>query len=175
MSAKLAGFVMVFLSGLLIGDLWARRHRARYRDLCSLRHALTLLETYVSRTSQPIPRALESVGRSTRGPAGLLFCRISEVLTDNPNLTLSQGWDLVQAEMGGPEYPAYSADDLEILQRLFGVLGGSGRGDQVTHIRLARDALAINEGAARRDLDIYPKLFRYLGALGASVIALAIL
>lgn len=165
---------MVFLCGLLAGDRWARRYKARHRDLCSLRHALVLLETYVSKTSQSIPRALESVGRSTRGPTGLLLGDMAAVLAENSHLTLRQGWDLVRAKVGRSEYPLYSRDDLEVLERLFGVLGGSGREDQVSHIRLARDILAMNEESARRDLDTYPKLCRYLGALGASVIALAV-
>jgi len=175
---QVIGFVMIFCSGLLAGERMARRYRARYSDLCALRHSLVLLETYVSHTSQPIPRALESVGRSIRGRTGYLLCRLSQVLAGDPRLTLLQAWDFIWTEIdrnGDSQLPVLSPSDLDILGRLFACLGGSGRRDQISHIRLASESLAMNEQAARRDLDTYPRLWRYLGALGAAVLGLAVL
>jgi stage III sporulation protein AB len=175
---KLAGALLLVACGLIIGDREARRFDARHRDLCAMRHALLLLETYVSRTVQPFPRALSSVGLAVREPAGRLMCALADELMRNPHLTLAQGWKRVSTfvKRGSRPHslPAYRDDDLEVLGRLFGALGAGGRDDQVSHIRLAREALAMNEESARRDLDIYPRLWRYLGAMGGAALALFI-
>ncbi len=178
MALKLAGALLLIVSGLMLGDREARRYGARHRDLCAVQHALLMLETYVARTAQPLPRALSSVGLAVRGPAGRLMCAIADELMRNPHLTLAQGWRRVlpEVERGGRArgLPEYRKDDLEILGRLFGALGAGGRDDQVSHIRLARETLAMNEEAARRDLDTYPRLWRYLGAMGGATFALFI-
>lgn len=131
----------------------------------------------MSKTVQPFPRALETVGLSIGGSAGWLLRRVSRILTGNPHITLSQGWyraieELTQSRCART---AYTRADLDVLGRLFQSLGAGGRDDQVSHVRLARDALAMNEESARRDLETYPKLWRYLGALGAAVLGLLVI
>ncbi|NLU42525.1 MAG: hypothetical protein GXX08_10010 [Firmicutes bacterium] len=178
MGLKLAGALLLIVSGLILGDREARRYDARHRDLCAMQHALLMLETYVARTVQPFPRALSSVGLAVRGPAGRLMCAVADELMSNPHLTLAQGWTrvLLAVKRGGRAhgFPAYRDDDLQVLGRLFAALGAGGRDDQVSHIRLARETLAINEESARRDLDTYPRLWRYLGAMGGATLALFI-
>lgn len=176
MGLRLAGFLLLLACGFAFGDMKARRFAARYNDLCAMRHALLLLETYVSRTAQPFPRALSSVGQGIRGPTGRLLCAVSAELVRDSRLTLALGWDraLSRLNMGDGRHslPGYSSDDLDVLGRLFGVLGTGGRDDQVSHIRLARETLEMNEESARRDLDTYPRLWRYLGVMGATTLAL---
>lgn len=177
MRLQLAGFVILVACGLALGEGRARRYTMRHRDLCAMRHALVLLETYVSKTAQPFPRAIATVGLSIGGTVGYLLMRTSEVLTSDPHITLSQGWSRAIEEVTRGRFVpvAYTAADLEALGRLFGALGAGGRDDQVSHIRLAREALAMNEESARRDLETYPKLWRYLGALGAAVLGLLVI
>lgn len=178
MGLKLAGALLLIAGGLILGDREARRFGARYRDLCDMRHALLMLETYVARTAQPFPRALSSVGLAVRGPAGRLLCAIADELVRDPHLTLVQGFRRAASMVrrsGGRRLPAYLVHDLEVLGRLFGALGAGGRDDQVSHLRLARETLAMNEESARRDLDTYPRLWRYLGAMGGAMLALFVL
>jgi stage III sporulation protein AB len=60
----------------------------------------------------------------------------------------------------------------EAVLRLGSTLGGSGREDQLKHIRLTSIQLQAEEASARDDQHRYEKLSRSLGMLGAALVVI---
>ena len=63
----------------------------------------------------------------------------------------------------------------EAMLRLGATLGGSGREDQLKHIRLTAIQLQAEEASARDDQFRYEKLSRSLGMLGAALVVILML
>jgi stage III sporulation protein AB len=65
--------------------------------------------------------------------------------------------------------------ELDAMLRLGATLGGSGRDDQVKHIKLAMLQLQAEESSARDDQQRYEKMSRSLGVLGAALLVIIML
>jgi stage III sporulation protein AB len=63
----------------------------------------------------------------------------------------------------------------DALARLGATLGGSGREDQLKHVRLAALQLQAEEAAARDEQQRYEKMCRSLGVLGAALVVIVLL
>lgn len=63
-------------------------------------------------------------------------------------------------------------EDLEVLLALAGVLGSTGRADQVRHLQLARRRLEGEEARAQEERQRFERTARYLGVLSGAALAL---
>jgi stage III sporulation protein AB len=169
---KLAGVILVLLSGTLIGFRQAARYADRTAQLRQLIHALQRLETEIGFGHTPLPEALERAAAGAAGPVAALFHRTAARLReggaavrDALRAAVDEGWSLTA--MREPERSA--------VIRLGDALGISDREDQIRHLRLAAALLQAEEAGARDEQARYGKMWRSLGFMAALLVVILML
>ncbi|WP_373230551.1 stage III sporulation protein SpoIIIAB [Cohnella sp.] len=170
---KFAGIMFILFAGTMIGFVQAARFAARPRQIRQLLHALQRLETEISYGQTPLPEALLRISDLVTQPLSILFSTISRSLQSgsaSSGETVRECWERAVTE----HWPATAMKNTEkeALLRLGSTLGGSGRVDQLKHIRLAMIQLQAEESSARDDQQRYEKLSRSLGMLGAALVVI---
>jgi stage III sporulation protein AB len=168
---KFAGILLILFAGTMIGFLQAARYAARPRQIRQILHALQRLETEISYGQTPLPEALFRISGMVSQPLSALFARISRSLHNDSaesGETVRECWERAVNDF----WPATAMKNTEkeAMLRLGATLGGSGREDQLKHIRLAMIQLQVEETSARDDQHRYEKLSRSLGMLGAALV-----
>ncbi|RKP57176.1 stage III sporulation protein AB [Cohnella endophytica] len=170
---KFAGVLLVLFAGTMIGFLQGARFAARPRQIRELLHALQRLETEIGYGQTRLPEALARIGGILPHPLSELFLNISRSLSRDSaesGETVREIWERAVRD----HWPstAMRKAEKEALLRLGSTLGGSGREDQLKHIRLASIQLQAEEASARDDQQRYEKLSRSLGVLGATLVVI---
>lgn len=170
---KFAGVLLILFAGTMIGFVQAARYAARPRQIRQLLHALQRLETEISYGQTHLPEALSRIAGLVSQPLSQLFFTISQALQNGSAAsgeTVRECWERAVLE----QWPATAMKNTEkdALLRLGSTLGGSGREDQLKHIRLAMIQLQAEESTAREDQQRYEKLSRSLGMLGAALVVI---
>jgi stage III sporulation protein AB len=128
------------------------------------------METEIGYGQTPLPDALERISALMPPPLAGLFAGTAARLRSGSGLTVRECWESSLQE-GWPA-TAMRAGEKDALMRLGASLGGSGREDQLKHMRLAALQLQAEEAAAREDQERYEKLCRNLGVLGAALVVI---
>ncbi|WP_276351964.1 stage III sporulation protein SpoIIIAB [Cohnella caldifontis] len=170
---RFAGAMLVLLAGTLIGYAQAARFAARPRQIRQLIHALQRLETEIQYGQTPLPEALARLAGVVPEPVSGLFANIAGQLEQRAGPTVREIWE--RAIAGGWSRTAMKTPEREALARLGATLGGSGREDQLKHVRLAMLQLQAEETAAREEQQRYEKMSRSLGVLGAALVVIVLL
>lgn len=170
---KFAGIILVMFAGTMMGFIQAARYAARPRHIRQLLHALQRLETEISYGQTPLPEALFRISVLVSSPLSQIFTTISRALQSDSNgsgETVRECWEkAIDAHWGST---AMKKPEKEAMHRLGSTLGGSGREDQLKHIRLAMIQIQVEETSARDDQHRYEKLSRSLGMLGAALVVI---
>ncbi|TJY44457.1 stage III sporulation protein AB [Cohnella pontilimi] len=170
---KLAGALLVLFAGTMIGYLQAARFAARPRQIRQLTHALQRLETEIQYGQTPLPEAIGRLAAIVQPPVSALFAEISETLSRADGTTVRECWD--RTLRSGWSATSMKKPEMEAMLRLGATLGGSGREDQIKHIRLAMHQLQAEEVSARDEQHRYEKMSRSLGVLGAALVVIIML
>ncbi|HEX6988332.1 MAG TPA: stage III sporulation protein AB [Bacillota bacterium] len=170
---RLGGAVLILGAGWALGAAIARHHRNRPRDLAALRTALQVLVTEIDVGLTPLPEALARAGAAVGPPASRLFEEARRALTAGRGITGGEAWRQAVAAAGS--HLALTAEDRDILAGLGACLGRSDRQDQRRHLRLAAARLDAAEREAREGWQDRSRVAVYLGALGAALVAVALL
>lgn len=170
---KLIGAALVLFAGTMIGFAQAARFAERPRQIRHLLHALQRLETEIGYGQTPLPEALHRVSLAVPKPLSALFAAIAAELRSGAGVTVKASWERTFEE-GWPS-TAMRGGEREALLRLGASLGGSGKEDQLKHVRLAMLQLQAEETSAREEQQKYEKLSRSLGVLGAALVVILML
>ncbi|OUM96876.1 MAG: stage III sporulation protein AB [Thermobacillus sp. ZCTH02-B1] len=169
---KLAGAMLVLVSGTLIGFRQAARYADRTAQIRDLLHALQRLETEIGFGHTPLPEALGRAATGAAEPVAAIFIRTAERLRadgasvrDALRAAVAEVWP--RTAMREPERAA--------LTRLGDALGISDREDQIRHLRLAAALLAAEEAGARDEQIRYGKMWRSLGFMAALLVVILML
>ncbi|HLN65194.1 MAG TPA: stage III sporulation protein AB, partial [Symbiobacteriaceae bacterium] len=120
-----------------------------------------------------LPEALQAAARAGGSAVGPLFAETARRLVSGEGMT--PGDALREVWQRGAGGTALRPDDLAVLMALAGVLGASGRADQVRHLALARERLAGEEARAQEERQRYERLARYLGVLSGAALVLILI
>jgi len=167
---KLIGAALVLFAGTMLGYLQAARFAERPKQIRHLLHALQRLETEIGYGQTPLPEALARMAGVLPETLAVLFRRIADELRSSSGETVKNAWERILSE-GWPT-TAMKAGEKEAMLRLGSSLGGSGRDDQLKHVRLAVLQLQAEETSAREDQMKYERLSRSLGVLGAALVVI---
>jgi stage III sporulation protein AB len=170
---KLAGALIVLFAGTMIGYMQAARFASRPRQIRQLTHALQRLETEIQYGQTPLPEAIARLAAIVQPPVSGLFAVISETLLKSAGITVRECWE--STLLNGWSATAMKKPEQEAMLRLGATLGGSGREDQIKHIRLAMHHLQAEESSARDEQQRYEKMSRSLGVLGAALVVIIML
>ena len=156
-------------AGWQVGGNYARRP-AELRDLQT---ALAVLQTEVEYGATPLPEALRSAAAAAGPAVAPLFARTAERLAAGGGITPGDAMRSILD--AGLEGAVLRPEDLEVMRALAGVLGASGREDQVRHLALARERLVALAARAAEERSRYEKLARYVGVLSGTALVLILL
>ncbi|CAM3788114.1 stage III sporulation protein SpoIIIAB [Cohnella lubricantis] len=170
---KLIGAALVLFAGTMIGFAQGARFAERPRQIRHLLHALQRLETEIGYGQTPLPEALQRVAQAIPKPLSALFAQVASALRSGTGVTVRECWERTFAD-GWPS-TSMRGGEREALLRLGATLGGSGKEDQLKHVRLAMLQLQAEETAAREEQQKYEKLSRSLGVLGAALVVILML
>lgn len=170
---KLLGAALTVAVPTMIGFQIAARYRRRPTELRALQTGLAMLVTEVEYGATPLPEALRSAARASGPVIGPLLADTALRIEQGGGIT--PGEALTAAIRHGAEQSCLAPADLEILSALAGVLGASGRSDQVRHLRLALDRLAGAEAEASAERSRYERMYRYVGVLSGLALVLILL
>lgn len=173
MLGKIVGSVVILgatsYAGWQVGGTYARRP-AELRDLQT---ALAVLQTEIEYGATPLPAALRCAALAAGPAVAPLFRETAERLEGGGGITPGDAMrDVIATGLPGS---ALKAEDLEVMRALAGVLGASGREDQVRHLVLARERLAGLEAQATDLRTRYEKLARYMGVLSGAALVLILM
>ena len=169
---RFAGALLVLFAGTMIGYLQAARFAARPRQIRHLMHALQRLETEIQYGQTPLPEALARLAGIVPQPVAGLFADIATSLSSHAGGTVRESWE--RALAAGWGRTAMQPPERDALLRLGSTLGGSGREDQLKHVRLTMLQLQAEEASAREEQQRYEKMSRSLGVLGAALIVIVL-
>ncbi|MBB6675245.1 stage III sporulation protein SpoIIIAB [Cohnella nanjingensis] len=167
---KLIGAALVLFAGTMIGFVQAARFAERPRQIRHLLHALQRMETEIGYGQTPLPEALARIAQVLPPPLSGLFAETAASLQSASGGTVRDSWE--KAFRSGWSATAMRPAERDAMLRLGGTLGGSGREDQLKHLRLAMHQLQAEEAAAREDQQRYEKLCRSLGVLAAALVVI---
>ncbi|MFC4302654.1 stage III sporulation protein SpoIIIAB [Cohnella boryungensis] len=170
---KFIGVLLVLFAGTMLGLVQSARYAARPRQIRELLHALQRLETEIGYGQTPLPEALRRLASIAAPPLSRMFADIAAALegeSADSGATVRECWE--RAIHSGWPSTAMKLPEKEAALRLGAILGGSGREDQLKHLRLAALQLQAEEAAAREDQRKYEKLSRSLGMLAAALIVI---
>ncbi|MBB6730532.1 stage III sporulation protein SpoIIIAB [Cohnella zeiphila] len=170
---KLIGAALVLFAGTMIGFVQAARFAERPRQIRHLLHALQRLETEIGYGQTPLPDALRRMALVLPPPLSGMFADIAGELRSERGGTVSESWERVLSDNWSST--SMRAGEKEAMLRLGASLGGSGKEDQLKHVRLAMLQLQDEESAAREEQQRYEKLSRSLGVLGAALVVILML
>ena len=163
---KLIGAALLTGGGLWMGLQAAGELSRRVRALESWANALAFLEGELSFRLPDLPQLLEELSRRAPGPAGEAILSAFRGLFRLGEVSFEEIWSQALAQETG----ALTADDLEVLSRLGGVLGRCGWEEQRAAVERTRLMLERREVQLREDMG---RKGRAYGALGLSLGAFA--
>ena len=158
MKLMLSGAVMLLCT--MAGRTFAARNARRARLLAEFMDALQMLRVHMLDRLMPLSAAL------IRSQSPVL----RDMGQDIDSAGAAAAWQKFKArEMKrGGRLDCLSQRDAQVLDELFGVLGGSGRSEQKQVIDAAIRELGILEAAARAESGEKSKLYTTLGALAGA-------
>lgn len=167
---KLLGAAMAVAGPSWMGLALAANLRRRPRELQQLQTALHVLRTEVDWGATPLPHALARAGECCRGPVGRLFFTAARGLATGDGRAAREIWAAAVVEV----YPdlALVPADREILTALGACLGASHREDQIRHLNLCLERLAMAECEARQRAESGARLWLHMGVLSGLLLAL---
>ncbi|UOF90120.1 stage III sporulation protein AB [Fodinisporobacter ferrooxydans] len=167
---KTIGAVCILLWGSWIGFAIAKKYRERPKQLQQLLIAFKILETEISYHAQPLPIALQNVGKRVAMPIAVLFLETAERLSKSEGRPLSEYWSAAVDEM--LQEAALLDADGELLRQFGFTLGSSDRQDQIQHIHGVCEMLRVSEEQAREEQARLEKMWKYLGAVTAVILVI---
>jgi stage III sporulation protein AB len=171
MMARLVGAGLVVWALATLGALIAGRFERRCRELRTLLHALSLLETEIAYGRRALPEAVRVVAEKV-GPPATAFLLALLAAFRHPQGSLAAMWERALAALAPS---ALGSEEVEALGRLGQALGRSGEAEEVRHLRACQSELQhilaqVEAEAARK-----ARLWRTAGVVSGLAVALLLL
>ncbi len=145
----------------MAGLLQAKELEERPKQLRSLNRGIEVLMTEVGYLATPVPLALKTVGRCTRGPVAQLWFRAAEETAHGRSLSFAAMWQRTLSDI--TPHLALTSEDRQELESLGSFLGRSDRMDQMAKLKALSTRLSTLEDQARARKERLCRLYQYLG------------
>lgn len=171
---KWVGAGLILTAGVLLGNIQAKKLRARVRELEEFKLALRLLAAEIGYTATPLPRAFAFVCTRLEGmKVQVFFAEASRLLKETEITDAAAAWTRAARHVRGEL--ALTEKDWAVLSRAAAGLGGLGREDQVKQLAAAEVQLVSHAADAAALCEGGEKMWRYLGVLGGMAVVILLL
>ena len=164
------GILLLSLLGVCsyMGIAMAGKFRLRLNQLQDFKKALTLLQTKMKYTYQPIPEIFAQIGQTMPEPVGNIFLVSSQQME---NLTAQQAWEqTVQNARTN-----LKKEDKQVLLEFGKQLGKTDIEGQESQIALTLTFLENRIEEAKKELEKNAKLYQTLGVVSGLALVIILL
>lgn len=170
---KLAGSLLVILSGTVLGFQWARRYQDRPRQIAQIISYLASLKSHINYALLPLPEALEKSAAGIPGPIADFFLQVSLKLRQTGWITPAEA---INEVLHASENKLALADPEQDILRIFGAnLGQVNREEQYKLIIVVEAEMQKIWQEAVQDRDKNVKMYQYLGICGSLALVILLL
>ena len=159
--ARLVAAACLLCGSIIWGMSWTFVLERRPRELREMRTALQMLETEISYAATPLPDAFRLIRDRFQGNLRDFFDQLVRELGSKH--TAGHAWQSSVDTLYGKM--AWTQEDRSILLALAPTLGQSDRQDQLKHLRLCQERLAMAEQHAHELARKHARLYRSMGVL----------
>lgn len=147
--------VGVFISALGIGTLISGKYKNRVKDLKEVKKALTIFETKIKFTYEPIPEIFREMGSNVNQAVGNIFQVASQKMS-RTNARIA--WE----ESLKSSNTCMNEEDIEVIKGLGKLLGKTDLNGQVSEIELTNTFLDTQISKAEKECEKNEKLYKTL-------------
>lgn len=166
----LAAFLVV-LSTTQIGNLLAKRLRARREQLDAWINVMAQLATHIDYGVTPLAEALESIGRGVGKPLYAHLQTLAGKFRSGSAQSVAIAWEEM---VFGLEDAALQLKDRELLLPVGSILGQTDRQNQLQHLHLLQNRLQMERDAAWHKEESGVKMWRSLGVISGLFLILIV-
>lgn len=153
---KIAGALLVLVSGFLAGKVGSGAWRRREKQLTELSWAMGALSTEMNCLLSPLPQIMRKLSGRLAKPVGDIFHEVAEAMDSGKGQSAQEAWDEALTKVG----PRLSllVEDLAFLSSLGPYLGASDLADQLKRLEGLRAQLEAQRQEAREAIEREGKL-----------------
>ena len=165
---KLITLLFILISCIYIGVLISRKYLNRVKNLKEIKIALSMLETKIKFTYEPLPEVFEYISKRVDVSIGKIF-KIASIKMNN--MSASDAWISSINE----SKTNLNKEDLETLKGFANLLGKVDIEGQVNEIKLMENFIDKQLGLAEEEKIKYEKMYKSLGiTIGLAIVILLI-
>ena len=165
---KLITRVFILISCSYIGVLISRKYLNRVKNLKEIKIALSMLETKIKFTYEPLPKVFEDISKKVDDSIGNIF-KLASIKMNN--MSASDAWISSINE----SKTNLNKEDLETLKGFANLLGKVDIEGQVNEIKLMENFIDKQLGLAEEEKIKYEKMYKSLGiTIGLAIVILLI-
>ena len=165
---KLITLLFILISCIYIGVLISRKYLNRVKNLKEIKIALSMLETKIKFTYEPLPKVFEDISKKVDDSIGNIF-KLASIKMNN--MSASDAWISSINE----SKTNLNKEDLETLKGFANLLGKVDIEGQVNEIKLMENFIDKQLGLAEEEKIKYEKMYKSLGiTIGLAIVILLI-
>lgn len=169
---KIIGCILVIIVCMLIGRTMAYGYIERVKNLQEFITALSLLRSKIAFGQEVLEISFIDIGIACRDKVGKIFTDIANELKST-NIPVSEIWsNKIEEYFTSLDF---NFEDEKILIDFGNSLGRGSIDDEVRNINLATERLKTQLDRATIERDKYAKLYRTIGGLGGSALAVILI
>lgn len=169
---KIIGCILVIIICMLIGRTMAQGYIERAKNLQEFITALSLLRSKIAFGQEVLEISFIDIGISLENKVGRIFTDVAEELKST-NIPVSEIWsNKVEEAFRSLDF---NFEDEKILIDFGNMLGRGNIDDEIRNINLAVERLKTQLEGATHEKDKYAKLYRTIGGLGGTALAVILI
>ena len=169
---KIIGCVLVIAICMLIGRTMAQGYIERVKNLQEFITALSLLRSKIAFGQEVLEISFIDIGIALENKVGRIFTDVAYELKST-NIPVSEIWgNKVEEYFRSLDF---NFEDEKILIDFGNMLGRGNIDDEVRNINLAVERLKTQLESATSEKDKYAKLYRTIGGLGGTALAVILI
>jgi len=169
---KIAGCVLVITICMLIGRTMAAGYVARVNNLREFITALSLLRSRIAFGQEVLEISFSDIAGACENKVGRIFGDVAEELKST-NIPVSEIWEnKIEEYFRGLDF---NFNDEKILIDFGNLLGRGSVDEEVRNINLAVERLKTQLENATDEKNKYAKLYRTIGGIGGTALAIILI
>ena len=148
--------IMLLFSSSYIGILISNRYKSRVKELKEMKTFLSIFETKIKLTYEPIPKIFEELGKKEKSNISYIFKKASQNMID---MQAGEAWEKA-LEIKNTNL---KKEDIEVLKGLSNLLGKVDLDGQVSEIELIDNFIDTQIEKAEEESKKSEKIYKTLG------------
>lgn len=169
---KIVGCILVISICMVIGRTLAGGYIERVKNLQDFITALTLLRSKIGFGQEVLEVSFLDIGICCKSKVGKIFTDVALELK-NSNIPVSEIWsNILEENLVSLDF---NFEDERILQDFGNLLGRGDIDEEIRNINLAVERLKTQLECATDDKNKYAKLYRTIGGIGGTALAIILI